>query len=318
MRQPSLCPRVNDAAAFGHVAVLFGGQSAERSVSLKSGQAVLAALLRSGVAASGIDVGTNPVARLQQESFDRAFIVLHGKGGEDGVIQAQLQGLGIPYTGSGVMGSALAMNKLASKRLWLGCHLPTPEFVILDGRSESAKAAEKLGMPLIVKPVDEGSSIGMTKVNAVAELHAAWEAAGGENRVVMAERWVDGAEYTVAIVAGQALPLIKIETPHVFYDFAAKYEADTTKYICPCGLPAEQEQELQTLALTAFDVMGCQGWGRVDLLVDAADSPWLIEVNTVPGMTDHSLVPMAAQTAGMDFDALVWRVLETSLVEAAL
>lgn len=305
-------PTISDAADFGRVAVLFGGLSAERSVSLKSGHAVLAALQRRGVDAHGIDVGADIVASLQRQHFDRAFIILHGAGGEDGVMQALLQALGIPYTGSGVLGSALAMDKIVSKRVWLGCGLPTPPFVVLDGSVETLTLAKELGMPLIVKPASEGSSIGMTRVDDPTAIRDAWEAAGGPDAPVLAERWVHGGEYTVAIVAGQVMPPIRVETPHVFYDFAAKYEADTTRYICPCGLPAEQEQALCQLALTAFDVLGCRGWGRVDLFVDGEDNPWLIEANTVPGMTDHSLVPMAAQVAGIEFDTLVWRILETS------
>jgi len=305
-------PIISDAGDFGRVAVLFGGLSAERSVSLKSGHAVLAALQRRGVDAHGVDVGADIVARLQQEHFDRAFIILHGPGGEDGVMQALLQALGIPYTGSGVMGSALAMDKVATKRLWLGCGLPTPPFVVLDGEAETGSLAAELGMPLIVKPATEGSSIGMTRVEDPAAIRDAWQAAGGPDKTVLAERWVHGGEYTVAIVAGQVMPPIRVETPHIFYDFAAKYEADTTRYICPCGLPEEREQALRQLAATAFDVLGCRGWGRIDLFVDGEDQPWLIEANTVPGMTDHSLVPMAARVAGLEFDALVWRILETS------
>jgi D-alanine-D-alanine ligase len=305
-------PVIEDAREFGRVAVLFGGGSAERDISLDSGHAVLAALQRRGVDAHGIDVGADIITRLQQARFDRAFIVLHGAGGEDGVMQALLQTFGIPYTGSGVRGSALAMDKVATKRLWLGCGLPTPPFVVLDGGERSMEQAVALGLPLIVKPTSEGSSIGMTRVEDAGDIHAAWEAAGGAAATVLAERWIHGGEYTVALVGGQVMPSIRVETPHVFYDFAAKYQADTTRYICPCGLPEEQEQALQRLATNAFAVLDCSGWGRVDLFVDGEGQAWLIEANTVPGMTDHSLVPMAARAAGIDFDTLVWRILETS------
>jgi D-alanine-D-alanine ligase len=302
-----------DAALFGRVAVLYGGQSAEREVSLKSGHAVCQALQASGVDAHGIDVGNDIIQQLQQGGFDRVFIVLHGRGGEDGVMQALLQWLGLPYTGSGVMASALAMDKLMTKGVWQGAGLPTPPYVLLDGLVASEQQAAQLGLPVIVKPAGEGSSIGMSKVEQVEELHSAWLKAAEQDARVFAERWVRGAEYTVAIIGDQALPLIRIETPNRFYDFEAKYQADTTRYICPCGLEPAREQELQRLALQAFTALGCSGWGRVDLFVDEAGQAWLIEVNTVPGMTDHSLVPMAAQAAGMNFQALVWRILELSL-----
>jgi len=318
MQMARTYPVIGDASEFGRVAVLFGGRSAERSVSLERGHAVLAALQRRSINAHGIDVGEDIVNCLQQGGFDRAFIALHGAGGEDGVMQALLQGLEIPYTGSGVMGSALAMDKVATKRLWLGCGLPTPLFVVIDSSAESLERAAALGLPLIIKPAAEGSSIGMSKVEHAGSLQAAWETAGGHNNPVLAERWIHGREFTVAIVAGQVLPIIRVETPHVFYDFAAKYQSDTTRYICPCGLPEEQEQSLRQLAATAFDVLGCRGWGRVDLFVDGENRAWLIEANTVPGMTDHSLVPMAAQAAGIDFDTLVWQILETSFNGAGL
>lgn len=309
---------VTDAVVFGRVAVLYGGLSAERSVSLSSGLAVCRALQAGGIDAHGIDVGVDIVQQLQQGNFDRVFIVLHGRGGEDGVIQAVLQSLSLPYTGSGVMGSAVTMDKLMTKCVWQGAGLQSPAHVVLDGSSVTEKQAEKLGFPLIVKPAAEGSSIGMTKVMRADEIQAAWKHAAAYDKRVFAERWIQGKEYTVAILAGQALPLIRVETPNSFYDFAAKYEADTTAYVCPCGLKPSEEEALQTLALQAFDVLACSGWGRVDLFVDTQDQAWLIEVNTVPGMTDHSLVPMAAQAAGLDFNALVWRVLETSFEKSVV
>lgn len=305
---------VTDAAEFGRVAVLYGGLSAEREVSLKSGHAVCQALQDSGVDAHGIDVGEDIVGQLQQGGFARAFIVLHGRGGEDGVMQALLQWLGLPYTGSGVMASALAMDKLMTKCVWQGAGLPTPPHVLLDGSPAAELQAEQLGLPLIVKPAGEGSSIGMSKVELAGELHPAWVKAMAQDTRVFAERWIHGGEYTVAIIGTQVLPLIRVETPNSFYDYEAKYQSDTTRYLCPCGLDAAQEQTLQQLALKAFNVLGCSGWGRVDLFVDSEGQAWLIEVNTVPGMTDHSLVPMAAQAAGMDFRTLVWRILETTVV----
>ncbi|NIP73400.1 MAG: D-alanine--D-alanine ligase [Gammaproteobacteria bacterium] len=303
-----------DSARFGKVAVLMGGCSAEREISLKSGAAVLAALVRSGVDAHGVDAQGDVLDRLRCERFDRAFIMLHGRGGEDGVIQGALEQIGLPYTGSGVLGSALGMDKLRCKLLWAGAGLPTPEFALLREGEDHGAVVEGLGLPLIVKPVHEGSSIGMSRVERADELHGAWTQARRYDREVIAERWVHGAEYTATILGDQDPPLIRLETPREFYDFEAKYEAGTTRYVCPCGLPGEQEHALQDLARQAFDAAGASGWGRVDFLLDEQGSPWLIEVNTVPGMTDHSLVPIAARAAGIDFDALVLRILETSLM----
>jgi D-alanine-D-alanine ligase len=299
--------------AFGKVAVLLGGRSAERAISLQSGEAVLRALQQRGVDAHALDsADADFVGRLDSGGFDRVFNALHGRGGEDGVVQGLLEYLGIPYTGSGVLGSALAMDKLRTKQLWIGVGLPTPAFCVLNSAADLPRVAGEVGFPLILKPVHEGSSIGMTKVERESELQQAWEAASEYDREVLAERWVTGSEFTASIVGGTALPLIRLETPRAFYDYEAKYKADSTRYHCPCGLPQEQEAQLQTLALQAFAAVAASGWGRVDFLLDAAQQAWLIEVNTVPGMTDHSLVPMAARAYGWDMPELVWRLLETS------
>ena len=300
------------AADFGKVAVLMGGMSAEREVSLNSGQAVLTGLCRKGVDAHGIDAGPDVLEVISAGNFDRVFIVLHGRGGEDGVIQGALEVLGLPYTGSGVAGSALGMDKFRSKLLWKGMGLPTPDYVLLRSGADLA-AAEALGFPLMIKPAREGSSIGMARVGNASELAAAWSNAAGFDAEVLAERWITGAEYTAGILGDDVLPLIRLETPHTFYDYEAKYQTNTTSYHCPCGLDPEREQSLQSLALDAFRAVGAGGWGRVDILVDEEETPWLLEVNTVPGMTDHSLVPMAAKRQGIGFDDLVWRILETTL-----
>ena len=307
--------RIQDAQAFGKVAVLMGGRSAEREISLRSGQAVLDALQQRGVQALSLDAGGDDfVSQLGSGSFDRAFIVLHGRGGEDGVVQGLLESLGIPYTGSQVLGSALSMDKLRTKQVWAGAGLPTPPFTLLQGEAD-LQAVPALGFPVMLKPAREGSSLGMTKVEQERDLKPAWREASRFDREVLAESWVYGVEYTAAIVADAALPLIRLETPREFYDYEAKYVADTTRYHCPCGLLADVETGLQDLAMRAFLAVGASGWGRVDFFVDAAQRPWLIEVNTVPGMTDHSLVPMAAQVYGWDMPELVWRILETSVVE---
>lgn len=303
---------VHSPADFGRVAVLMGGTAAEREVSLKSGKAVLDALLRRGVDATGLDIRGNLFESLHGRGFDRVFNVIHGRGGEDGVAQGALEVLGIPYTGSGVLASALAMDKLRTKLCWLGADIPTPRWMTLTSADDLARCAERLGFPLIVKPASEGSSIGMSRVETLAELQSAWVRASDYGCPVFAESWIVGAEYTASILRDEALPLIRLETPNAFYDFDAKYRANTTRYHCPSGLAPEQEASIQKLALDACRVVGVTGWGRVDLLVDAAGQPWLIEVNTVPGMTDHSLVPMAAKAAGLSFEDLVWRILETS------
>ena len=298
---------------FGKVVVLMGGNSAERAISLKSGEAVLAALRASGVEAEGLDAAApDLLERLIAGGFGRAFIALHGRGGEDGVIQGALETLGLPYTGSGVLGSALAMDKVRSKQVWVARGLPTPDFVVAESPADLARVEETLGFPVMVKPAREGSSIGMNRVDDAEALQAAWEEASGYDSEVLIERWITGGEYTVAILEGEALPPIRLETPRAYYDYTAKYEADSTRYLCPCGLAEGEEAEIRMLALEAFRALGCSGWGRVDLLRDGDGRFLLIEANTVPGMTDHSLVPMAARAAGMDFEALVLRILATS------
>lgn len=303
---------VKQAKEFGKVAVLYGGTSAERVVSLKSGAAVLTALKQRGVDAHGIDVGSDVTQVLQHGNYGRAFIVLHGRGGEDGVIQGALETIALPYTGSGVLGSALSMDKLRTKLVLLGAGMPTPAFKTFSRDTDMNSAIAQLGFPVMVKPAREGSSIGMTKVERVEQLQVAWQKAQDFDDDVFAEQWITGTEYTATILGDQALPLIRLETPRGFYDFEAKYNATDTRYVCPCGLDADRERELQDLALKVFRISGCSGWGRVDLMCDKAGKPWILEVNSVPGMTDHSLVPMAARQAGMDFEELCWQILETS------
>lgn len=300
------------ASDLGRVAVLMGGWAAEREISLLSGAAVLRALRERGVDAEGVDVGRDVLSVLSAGGFDRAFNVLHGRGGEDGVIQGALELLGLPYTGSGVMGSAIAMDKYRSKLIWEALSIPTPGFLLIEDEDDLAAAAE-LGLPLMIKPTLEGSSIGMSRADNMAQLREAWQLAAACDSPVMAEHWITGAEYTAAILGGQPLPLIRLESAGAFYDYAAKYQSDQTRYHIPCGLDPDIELQLQQLALQAFDAVGASGWGRVDILTDGEDNPWVIEVNTVPGMTDHSLVPMAAAAAGMPFDELVWRILGQTL-----
>lgn len=303
----------------GRVGVLFGGLSAEREISLQSGAAVLAALIEAGIEHVAIDVGQNVIADIQAAKIDRAFLALHGPGGEDGRIQALLEFLNIPYTGSDVQSSALAMDKLRTKQLWRGVDvngkqgLPTPEFAVLTQASDFAQVLASLGGDVMVKPANEGSSIGMSRVNTAADLAEAFQKAAQYQGSVLVERLIVGAEYTVGVLDGDALPPIKLETDHSFYDFNAKYIADDTRYLCPCGLSAEQEQELKTLALNAFNAVGCRGWGRVDVMADQQQNFYLLEVNTAPGMTSHSLVPMAAKAVGLTFADLVVSVLCASL-----
>ena len=304
--------RATEPQELGRVVVLMGGRSAEREISLQSGGAVLQALLRLGVDATGLDVRQDVIRDLAAGGFERAFIALHGKGGEDGVIQGALELLGMPYTGSGVLGAAVSMDKLRTKQMWRGSGLSTPPWVMLRSPADFPVAISEVGLPLIVKPAAEGSSLGITRVEAEGELPRAWEEACRYGRDVFAERWITGAEYTAALLGDEALPLIRVETPRAFYDYDAKYRATDTRFHCPCGLDAETEAELRSVARQAFEAVGCQGWGRVDLLRDGNGEAWLIEVNSVPGMTDHSLVPMAARAAGIEFDELVWRILLTS------
>ncbi len=311
---PSKLRRVTDPAEFGKVAVLLGGASAEREVSLLSGKDVLAALVRRGVDAHGFDPAERELTRLRDEKFQRAWIALHGPGGEDGTVQGALEFLGIAYTGSGVTGSAIAMDKLRTKRLAAAVGVPTPEFVVLRGEADLEVALKRLKVPMIVKPASQGSSVGMTRVEKAEELPAAWRAATQHEPVAFAEPWITGAEYTVSILQGAALPSIRIETPRAFYDYEAKYLREDTIKTCPSGLSAAAERELAQLSLRAFEACGAEGWGRADFMMDAQGQALLLEVNTVPGMTDHSLVPMAARVAGLDFAELVWRILETSLV----
>jgi D-alanine-D-alanine ligase len=298
---------------FGRVAVLMGGSAAEREVSLRSGAAVYEALKRKGVDAVAIDVTGSPIEALAGHKFDRVFNIIHGRGGEDGVLQGVLEVMGIPYTGSGVMASALSMDKLRTKLCWQGYGLVTPKWYLLKDENDLDACIEKLGFPVIVKPAQEGSSIGMSKATNRDELQKALKVAAEYRCDVYAEAWVTGKEYTAAVLDGEALPVIRLETPNEFYDYEAKYQATTTQYHCPCGLSQEQELFVRELAVKACEVIGVKGWGRVDVFVDDSGQYQLIEVNTVPGMTDHSLVPMAAKQAGMDFEELVWRVLETSL-----
>jgi len=296
------------------VAVLLGGSSAERDVSLKSGALVLAALRGRGVDAHAFDPAEKSLEDLIADRYERVFIALHGRFGEDGTVQGVLEWLGIPYTGSGVLASALAMDKVRTKLLWQGCGIPTPAHELLDARADLKAVASRLGMPLMVKPVNEGSSIGMSKVRAAGGLEEAYALAVNYDRTVMAERFIEGQELTAGILGEEALPLIRLETPRDFYDYEAKYVADDTRYLIPCGLAPARERELQALCLKAFRALGCTGWGRVDLMLDAAGDPWLLEVNTVPGMTDHSLVPMAARAAGLSYEDLCLKILERAHV----
>ncbi len=295
---------------FGKVAVLFGGRSAEREVSLKSGAAVLAALQRSGVDAHAFDPADRPLQALCDEKFDRVFIALHGRFGEDGTVQGALELMGIPYTGSGVMASAIAMDKWRTKLIWQAVGLPIPEYEALTAPSDWNALADHLDLPLFVKPANEGSSVGVSKVKSVEELPAAYAEAAKHDKVVLAESYVSGGEYTVAILNERALPVIKIVPANEFYDYEAKYLRDDTRYLCPCGLSAEEEAEMQRLAQQAFTLIGGQGWGRVDFLRSEDGKPYLLEVNTSPGMTDHSLVPMAARQDGISFEQLVLQILE--------
>ena len=315
--KPALVRSVSDPKDFGRVAVMLGGDSSEREISLLTGNAVLEALKRRGVDAHPFDPRDVPLAELIAQRFARVWIALHGPGGEDGTLQGALEYLGVPYTGSGVMGSAIGMDKLRTKRLASSNGVPTADFVVLRGTQDFALALERLKLPLIVKPATQGSSVGMSKVDRAEDLPAAFAAAARLETSVFAEPWITGGEYTVAILQGAALPSIRIETPRTFYDYEAKYFRDDTRYFCPSGLSGPAEAHLASLALAAFDAAGASGWGRADFMMDGAGRPLLLEINTIPGMTSHSLVPMAARAVGIDFEELAWRVLETSLTRRA-
>jgi D-alanine-D-alanine ligase len=292
-----------------------GGRSAEREISLMSGRSVLAALRSKGVDAHAFDPAERDLTALKGEGYARCFIALHGRGGEDGTVQGTLEVLGLPYTGSGVMGSAIAMDKWRTKMIWLANGLPTPRYRILTGSDDWTAVAQDLGLPLIVKPANEGSTLGLTKVTSVEKLPQAYELAAKKYRdIALAEQFIDGPEYTASIVADEALPLIRIEAPQGNYDYQNKYFTNDTKYHCPSGLPPAEEERLKALALQAFRLPGCAGWGRVDLMLDGERRPWLLEVNTSPGMTDHSLVPMAARARGIAFEELVIRILGSAHV----
>lgn len=310
MSLPAL--RIKQAADFGRVAVVMGGTAAEREVSLNSGAAVLAALQAQGVDAHGFDLQLGNLADLLNGGYQRVFNIVHGRGGEDGALQGALELAGIPYTGMGAAAAAVSMDKLTTKAVWVSHQLPTPGYRHMTAANQAEAVIAELGAPLMVKPAREGSSIGMARVENPEELASAWrEAAKFDPRVVI-EQWVTGAEYTAAILDGEVLPTIRLETPHVFYDYQAKYLDDNTGYHCPSGLGDVLEQQARELSVKAFDVLGCSGWGRVDFMVDQQQQIWLLEANGVPGMTDHSLVPMAAKAAGVDFNELAWRILETS------
>lgn len=300
-------------ADFGKVVVLMGGDSAEREISLLTGNNILAALNRNGIDAYSIDVGFDVVDQLQALNPDRAFIALHGPGGEDGTIQGLLDYLAIPYTGSSVAASAITMEKTYSKLIWISTNIPTLPFRIVMDLEAAIEAMQEFGFPLCVKPTNDGSSVGVTKVVDPEQLPNAFNKAAAYNKRVMIEPWIEGAEYTVGILGEIALPIIEIRTPRAFYDFDAKYNEDTTEYICPCDLSLEKAKELQDLSLKAFQVLGCQGWGRVDMVMDPFGKVYLLEINTIPGMTDHSLVPKAASVMGMTFDQLVVDILSYTL-----
>ncbi|MDJ0906730.1 MAG: D-alanine--D-alanine ligase [Woeseiaceae bacterium] len=304
---------VGNAADFGRVAVMLGGTSAEREVSLNTGAAVLAALQARGVDAHAWDPGEKTLAEFAAAGFDRVWIALHGTGGEDGAIQGALQWLDVPYTGSGVMASALAMDKIRSKHLFEAAGIPTPDYAVIRHEADAVLAAEELGFPMILKPSGQGSSVGMSKVFEQDDLAEAVALALRYSEVALAERCIVGDELTVSVLQGEALPTIRVETPRVFYDYRAKYESDRTEYHCPGTGDAETEALYAGIAVAAFQEIGCAGWGRVDFMTGEDGQPLVLEVNTIPGMTSHSLVPMAAKQAGIDFEELCWRILETSV-----
>jgi D-alanine-D-alanine ligase len=301
------------ATEFGKVAVLLGGVSSEREISLLSGNAVLEALERQNIDAHAFDTGQRDLSELAAERFDRAFVILHGRFGEDGTMQGALDLMGIPYTGSGVMACALAMDKWRTKLVWKACGIPTPQFEMLTASSDFEASAEALGLPLIVKPAREGSTIGLTRVTDAGQMKEAYLNAAEHDSLVLAEAYVDGPELTASILGDQALPLVRIEAPGHNYDYHAKYFSDETRYFCPCGIDPDLEERVKELCVEAYRIVGCTGWGRVDVMLDRDNEPWILEVNTVPGMTGHSLVPMAARAVGIDFDELVWRILAQTL-----
>lgn len=309
---PNWLRRVSDPKDFGRVAVLAGGDSSERETSMLSGEAVLAALTRRHVDAHACDPRDRWLAAQLADRFDRVWIALRGTGGEDGTLQGALEYLGVPYTGSGVIGSAIGMDKLRTKRLAQAIGVATADYVVLTGPQDFEIAFERLGLPLIVKPAAQGSSVGITRVEREADFAAAYAAADALDSNVFAEAWITGKEYTVAVLQGRALPSIRIEIPATHYDHAAKYARDHTQYLCPSGLSSQAEQHLGNLALAAFEAVGAYGWGHADFMADETGRPLLLEINTVPGMTRQSVVPVAARAAGIDFDELVWRILETS------
>ena len=305
--------RISSAADFGKTAVLLGGDSAEREISLLSGNAVLAALKRRGVDAHGFDPKDKSLSALVSEGFARAWNSLHGPGGEDGLMQGALEWLGVPYTGSGVLASALTMDKLKTKRVVVGAGYTAPQYAVLSSEADLDPALKRIGLPMMIKPASQGSSVGMSKVKTAEELPRAYAEAAAVDPIVFAEAFVSGDEYTVAVLQDRALPSIRIVPATEFYDYQAKYFRNDTQYFCPSGLTDAEEAELQAAALAAFKVTDCFGWGRVDFMRDRSTKKfYFIEINTTPGMTDHSLVPMAARQAGIDFEELVWRVLETS------
>ena len=308
---------MSNASKFGKVAVLLGGKSAEREVSLDSGKAVLEALLRSGVNAEGFDPQERSVTELV--NYDRAFIVLHGRGGEDGQIQGALEWMNVPYTGTGVQGSAIGMDKVKTKQIWQGSDLATAPYRIISKESDLNEVIESFGLPLIIKPVHEGSSVGMSKVEKAEDLIAAIDKATVHDAVVMAEKWITGREFTISFLNGQPLPVIRLQPPAdvAFYDYEAKYNRNDVEYGIPCGLSEAEEKRLQELCTRAFQAVGASGWGRIDAMQDEQGNFWLLEVNTVPGMTSHSLVPKAAQAVGYSFDELCVAILAQTLAEKA-
>ncbi len=304
-----------DVAKFGKVAVLMGGVSAEREVSLVSGRAVLQGLLNQGVDAHGVDATPSNIGQLTQQQFDRAFIALHGRWGEDGVVQGALQAINMPYTGSKVLGCALAMDKVRSKQVWQTLDLPTAKYRVLKSAEDLNGLVDELGLPLFLKPAREGSSVGVGKVTTESDLLTVYEASAAVGDDVLAEQFIDGVELTCGILKGKALPLVSMSTAHEFYDYQAKYESDETQYVCPAVLDGQLTNEIQAMALSAFNALDCGVWGRVDVMLTSNQQPMLLEVNTVPGMTSHSLVPMAAKAAGLSFEALLIEILNETLDE---